>query len=116
MDAWFAAAPAPPTSVSDVADHVDHVREVAGVDAIGIGSDFDGAPTMPAGLEDVSCFPALFAELRERGYVEGDLRKIAGGNLLRVLKETQRVSARIRAERPPSTATIEELDGTGTTR
>jgi membrane dipeptidase len=116
MDAWFAAAPAPPTSVSKVADHVDHVREIAGVDAIGIGSDFDGAPTMPAGLEDVSCFPALFAELRERGYVDGDLRKIAGGNLLRVLRQAEYVAARMQQERPPSTATIVELDSAGSTR
>jgi membrane dipeptidase len=116
MDAWFASTPAPPASVSDVADHIDHVREVAGIDAVGIGSDFDGVPSMPDGLADVSCYPALFAELRGRAYSDEDLRKIAGGNLLRVLRETERISARIRGERPPSTATIEELDGTGTTR
>jgi membrane dipeptidase len=114
MDAWFDAAPPPPASLSDVADHVDHVRAIAGVDAIGIGSDFDGAPTMPAGLEDVSRFPALFAELSGRGYSDEDLRKVAGRNLLRVLRETEHVSARIREERPPSTATIEELDGAAT--
>jgi membrane dipeptidase len=111
MDAWFDAAPAPPASVSDVADHVNHVREIAGIDAVGIGSDFDGAPTMPGGLEDVSRFPTLFAELSERGYGDEDLQKVAGRNVLRVLRETERVSSRLREERGPSTATIEELDG-----
>jgi membrane dipeptidase len=115
MDAWFASAPAPTASVSDVADHVDHVRELAGIDAVGIGSDFDGVPSMPEGLGDVSCYPALFAELHRRGHGEEDLRKIAGGNVLRVLRETERVAARVREERPPSTATIEELDSAGTT-
>jgi membrane dipeptidase len=111
MDAWFEAQPRPQASVSDVADHVDHVREVAGIDAVGIGSDFDGAGPMPDGLEDVSRYPALFAELHGRGYSDEDLRRIAGGNVLRVLRETEHVSARLREERPPSTATIEELDG-----
>ncbi|MFL5736192.1 MAG: dipeptidase [Actinomycetota bacterium] len=115
MDAWFDAVGRPPASVSDVADHVDHIREVAGIEAIGVGSDFDGAGPMPDGLEDVSRYPMLFEELRSRGYSDEELRKIAGGNLLRVLRETERVSARIREERPPSTATIEELDGAGTT-
>jgi len=101
MDAWFASTPPPAASVSDVADHVDHVRELAGIDAVGIGSDFDGVPSMPEGLEDVSCYPALFAELHRRGHGEEDLRKIAGGNVLRVLRETELVSARLREERPP---------------
>ncbi len=113
MDSWFASSPPPAASVSDVADHVDHVRDVAGLDAVGIGSDYDGVPSMPEGLEDVSRYPALFAELHERGYADEDLRKIAGRNLLGVLRETERVSARLREERPPSTATIEELDGAG---
>jgi membrane dipeptidase len=111
MDEWFSSTLAPTASVSDVADHVDHFRELAGIEAVGIGSDFDGVPSMPEGLEDVSCYPALFAELHERGYADEDLRKIAGGNLLRVLRETERISSRLREERGPSTATIEELDG-----
>jgi membrane dipeptidase len=97
--------------VSDVADHIDHVREVAGIDHIGIGSDFDGAPTMPEGLEDVSCYPALLDELASRGYGRDDIMKIAGRNVLRVTREVERTGARLRAERPPSKATLEELDG-----
>jgi membrane dipeptidase len=111
MDEWFESVGRPPASVSDVADHVDHIRDIAGIDAVGIGSDFDGAGPMPDGLEDVSRYPSLFEELRSRGYSDDDLRKIAGRNVLRVLRDAERVSERLRAERPPSTATIETLDG-----
>jgi len=83
---------------------------VAGVDHVGIGSDFDGAPTMPEGLEDVSRYPALFEELASRGYRHEDLLQIVGRNLLRVMREAERTEARLRGERPPSKATIEELD------
>jgi len=110
MDAWSEANPGPHATVSDVADHIDHVREVAGVDHVGIGSDFDGAPTMPEGLEDVSRYPALFEELASRGYRHEDLMQIVGRNLLRVMREAERTEARLRGERPPSKATIEELD------
>jgi membrane dipeptidase len=111
MDVWFEANPGPPATVSDVADHIDHVRDVAGIDHIGIGSDFDGAPTMPEGLEDVSGYPALFEELASCGYGDGDLAKVAGRNVLRVMREAERMAARLRAERSPSKATIEHLDG-----
>jgi membrane dipeptidase len=110
MDAWFEANPGPPATVSEVADHIDRVRDVAGIDHIGIGSDFDGAPTMPEGLDDVSGYPVLFEELASRGYGDEDLRKIAGRNVLRVMREAERTGTRLRAERPPSKATIEELD------
>jgi len=110
MDAWFEANPGPPASMSDVADHIDHVRDVAGIDHIGIGSDFDGTPTMPERLEDVSRYPALFEELASRGYGHEDLVQIAGRNLLRVMREVERTEARLRGERLPSKATIEELD------
>jgi len=110
MDAWFEANLGPHATVSDVADHIDHVRDVAGIDHIGIGSDFDGAPTMPEGLEDVSQYPALFEELASRGYRDEDLMKIAGRNVLRVMREAERTEARLRGERPPSKATIDELD------
>src|SRR4030095_13969497 len=86
MDAWFEENPGPPASVSDVADHIDHVRDVAGIDYIGIGSDFDGAPTMPEGLEDVSRYPALFEELASRGYRHEGLMQIVGRDLLRVMR------------------------------
>jgi len=111
MDAWFEGHPAPPTSVADVADHVDHVREIAGIDHIGVGSDFDGAPSMPDGLEDVSCYPNLFAELVERGYSDQDLAGISCDNVLRVMREAEAVAERLRAERPPSLARIGDLDG-----
>jgi membrane dipeptidase len=104
MDVWERANEQIPASVGDVADHIDHIREVAGVDHVGIGSDFDGAPTMPEGLEDVACYPALFAELAERGYADEDLAKIAGRNVLRVMRTAEQVAERIQAERPPSTA------------
>ena len=111
MDAWLEANPGPPATVSDVADHIDYVREVSGIEHVGIGSDFDGAPTMPEGLEDVSRYPALFEELTSRGYSDEDVMKIAGRNLLRVMHEVERTGARMRAERPPSKATLEKWDG-----
>jgi len=97
MAAWRRANPSPhEASLSDVADHVDHVRKVAGIDHVGIGSDFEGFSGPPDGLEDVSCYPALLAELRRRGYSKADLKKVAGLNLLRVMREAEKVSARLR--------------------
>jgi membrane dipeptidase len=93
-----------------VADHIDHVRRVAGVDCVGIGSDFDGIPDTPQGLEGVDQFPALFAELARRGWSDDDLARLAGGNMLRVMREASAVAARLQASEPPSTATIEQLD------
>jgi membrane dipeptidase len=110
MDAWFEAQPTPPSSLTDVADHIDHIRDVAGVDAVGIGSDFDGVQGLPDGLGDVSRYPALFEELSSRGYGAKDLSKIAGRNVLRVMREAERVSSKLQDERPPSTASI-ALDG-----
>jgi membrane dipeptidase len=81
-------------TLGDVADHIDHVRDVAGIDAVGIGSDFDGAGRMPEGLEDVSRYPALFAELAARGYADDELQKVAGRNVLRVMREVERVASR----------------------
>src|SRR6185503_13178059 len=77
--------PAPAATLVQVADHIDHVARVAGHDHVGIGSDFYGSPDEPRGLEDVSRFPELFAELIRRGWSDADLKKLAGGNLLRVL-------------------------------
>ncbi len=103
----------PLATLTDVADHIEHVARVAGVDHVGIGSDFYGATgdDLIAGLEDVSRFPALFAELARRGWTDTDLAKLSRGNLLRAFAEVERVAARQRGERPPSLATIEELDG-----
>ncbi|WP_309102587.1 dipeptidase [Microbacterium sp.] len=76
----------PPVGIADAADHLDHIRDVAGIAAVGIGGDYDGTDEMPEGLEDVSCYPALFAELRRRGWSDDDLAATAHGNILRVLE------------------------------
>lgn len=86
--------------LADVADHIDHVRKVAGIDHVGIGSDFEGFDGAPDGLEDVSCYPALLAELSRRGYDREDLRKVAGSNLLRVMREAEKFSARLQRKGP----------------
>jgi membrane dipeptidase len=103
---WMKANPQPNATVSDVADHIDHVRKVAGIDHIGIGSDFDGIDFGPVGLEDVSDFPNLFAELLRRGYSEADLKKISGLNMLRAMRAMEATAQRLRASRPPSLADI----------
>jgi membrane dipeptidase len=107
---WDRENPAPRATLSDVADHIEHVRKVAGVDHVGIGSDYDGVDDLPDGLPDVSSYPALFAELSRRGWSERDLRKLAGENVLRTMAAAERVAARLQRERPPSTKTISELD------
>ena len=105
------STPMPDATMADVIAHLEHVRDVAGIDHVGIGGDFDGIPTPVVGLEDVSTYPALFAELSRRGWSESDLRKLAGENTLRVWRAAEQAAARIRRERGPSTATIEQLDG-----
>jgi len=104
----------PRATIADVADHIEHVRDVAGIDHVGIGGDFDGITAVPVGLEDVSRYPALFAELSRRGWGEADMRKLAGENLLRVWRTAEAVAARLQRQRPASTKTIEELDGRAT--
>jgi membrane dipeptidase len=106
MEQWRAANPRPQATLAQVADHIEHVRKVAGVDHVGLGSDFDGITNVPVGLEDVSTFPQLFAELIRRGWSDDDLRKLAGRNLLRVMREAEGTSERLRKERQPSTMTI----------
>ncbi len=89
---WEAAHPVPEATLTQVADHIDHVRAVAGIDHVGIGGDYDGSAAMPAGLSDVSRYPALFAELLARGWTEPDCAALAGGNLLRVLRDAENVA------------------------
>ena len=108
---WTAENPPPAVTVSQLADHIDHLVKLAGVEHVGIGSDFDGGEHMPVDLEDVSGFPNLIAELLRRGYTDDDVRGIARGNILRVMRGAEAAARRIQAERPPSEATIEELDG-----
>jgi membrane dipeptidase len=101
LSVWRKAHPEPPpATVADVANHIDHIRKVAGIDHIGIGSDFEGYHSSLKGLEDVSCYPALLAELMRRGYSKDDLKKIAGLNVLRVLREAEKVSAKLQRETP----------------
>ncbi|MFC7532843.1 dipeptidase [Actinoplanes sp. GCM10030250] len=90
--AWLAAHPKPSATVAQVADHVEHAREVAGADHIGLGGDFDGTPEVPVGLADVSGYPRLFEELRDRKWDDADLEKLASGNMLRVLREADRAA------------------------
>ena len=111
MEEWFAVHPDPPATIGDVADHADHIRDVAGIGALGVGGDIDGADQMPEGLGDVAAYPALFAELAARDYSDEDLAGVAGRNVLRLMRQNERIASRLRGERPPSTATIEQLDG-----
>lgn len=105
-----AHGPCPKASLKDVADHIEHVAKVAGPDHVGIASDFWGGTT-PVGLEDVSKYPDLFAELIRRGWSDAHLRKLAGENLMRTFAQAETVAKRLRAQRPPSTARIEVSDG-----
>jgi membrane dipeptidase len=89
MEAWIASNASPKATIAQVADHIDHIRKVAGIDHIGIGGDFGGVDTLPEGLENVSKYPALFAELVRRGYTEAELAKIAQGNVLRVMRAAE---------------------------
>jgi membrane dipeptidase len=86
------ASTRPEASVDDVVRHIEHVREVAGVDHIGIGGDYDGCIVTPAGLEDVSTYPRLFEALADRGWSNEDLAKLAGGNVLRVLRDAEAIA------------------------
>ena len=111
FEEWKSTHPRPSATLAQVADHIDHVRKVAGRDHVGIGSDFDGIDTVPEGLEDVSRFPHLFAELIRRGWSDGDLKKLAGQNVLRAIRAAESAAARLQRVRQPSTRTIEQLDG-----
>jgi membrane dipeptidase len=116
LRAWRDAHPAPRATLSQVADQIEHIRDVAGIDHVGIGSDFDGITDVVVGLEDVSMFPALFAELARRGWSDEDLKKLAGENLLHAFARAEAVSARLHKERPPSNKTIAQLDSATTAR
>jgi membrane dipeptidase len=109
--AWAAQNPGPPATLSQVADHIDHIRKVAGIDHIGLGGDFDGITSVVKGLEDVSKYPDLVAELLRRGYSDADIRKILGGNVLRVMRQAEAVSRSLQSSRGPSLATLASLDG-----
>jgi membrane dipeptidase len=106
MAAWDTVAPeyeqahpVPQATLAQVADHIEHVRDVAGIAHVGVGGDYDGSAAMPAGLADVSCYPALFAELLARGWTEEDCAALAGGNVLRVLRDAQNLASAVPAAR-----------------
>jgi membrane dipeptidase len=111
LNKWREANPEPRATLSQVADHIDHIKKVAGIDHIGLGGDFDGITSVVAGLEDVSKYPSLVAELLRRGYSDDDVKKITGKNIQRVMREAEKVSKRLQSERGPSLARIEDLDG-----
>jgi membrane dipeptidase len=102
VDAWSKANPAPRATIADAADHIDHIRTVAGIDHVGLGGDFDGISSVVQGLEDVSTYPALTAELLRRGYKDDEIKKILGLNILRVMREAEKASARLQKERAAS--------------
>ncbi|PWB71547.1 MAG: membrane dipeptidase [Holophagae bacterium] len=101
LDSWYAANPMPKVTVAQLADHIDHIRRVAGIDHVGLGSDFDGLSSLPVGLEDVSGYPTLLAELANRGYSRDDLARVAGLNVLRVMAAAEQVAATLQATEPP---------------
>jgi membrane dipeptidase len=107
LAAWDAAHPAPHATLAQVADHAVHIREVAGIDHVGLGSDFDGIPTGPDGLDGVDKFPALLLELMRRGWSDADIAKIAGENVLRVMASAEKVAAQLRMTQQPSEAVLQ---------
>ncbi len=104
---WERRHPAPVATLGMVADHIDHIRKLAGVESVGIGSDFDGIPTTPTGLDGVDKYPALLLELARRGWTDAELAAVAGGNMLRVMRETEAVARRLQSTGKPSTLTID---------
>ncbi|HEU4939782.1 MAG TPA: dipeptidase [Vicinamibacterales bacterium] len=108
VDEWTTAHPAPRATLAEAANHIDHLRKVAGIDHIGLGSDFDGITQVPQGLEDVSKYPSLVAELLRRGYKDDEIRKILGQNILRVMRGVEKVAKRLQSERGPSTVLFQQ--------
>ena len=110
LAAWEKANPKPVVTLAQVADHIDHIAKVAGADHVGLGSDFDGLPELPVGLEGVETYPALLAELARRGWSDADLAKLTGGNVLRVMEGAERVAAGMKGE-VAATGTMAGVDG-----
>ena len=107
LERWEGEHPKPMTTVVNVADHIEHIRAVAGVDHVGLGSDFDGIPEAPSGLEAVDKYPVLLIELMRRGWSDADIAKVAGENVLRVMAEAEQVAAKLRASEAASEATVQ---------
>jgi membrane dipeptidase len=107
LKAWETAHPRPPVTVANVADHIEHIAKVAGYDHVGIGADLDGIPFTPDGLTGVQSYPLVFAELIRRGWSDANLAKLAGGNVLRALRQAEAVSASMKNE-PAALSPIDE--------
>lgn len=107
---WTRDHPQPPATLEDVVAHCEHVREVAGIEHVGLGGDYDGVEVLPAGLEDVSTYPALLEALADRGWSEADLARLTCRNVLRVMRAVEERSRELQATRAPSLARIEDLD------
>jgi membrane dipeptidase len=114
-DAWAVVAtersaerPPPRATLAQVADHIDHVRAVAGIDHVGIGGDYDGTDELPDGLQDVTCYPALIAELLARGWDDDECVKLMGGNVLRAFRAAETVSRSLGTRRGPATTDIDQ--------
>jgi membrane dipeptidase len=104
---WESEHPRPVTTLAQVADHIEHIRQIAGVDHVGLGSDFDGIPDAPQGIDAVDRYPALLMELMRRGWTDGEVAKVAGENVLRVMAGAEHVAAQLRAAKAPSEAGLE---------
>jgi membrane dipeptidase len=111
LEAWTRQNPSPKAALAQAADHIEYVRRTAGIDHVGIGSDFDGITSTPTGLGGVDGYPVLLAELLRRGWTDEEVKKLAGLNVLHAFREAEKVAERLRKERPASDALIEELDG-----
>jgi membrane dipeptidase len=109
LAAWQQQHPRPEVTLAQVADHVEHIRAIAGSDHVGLGSDFDGIPDAPRGLDGVNCYPALLQELMRRGWTDADIGKLAGGNVLRVMEAAQKVALRLQQSRAASNTLFESV-------
>jgi membrane dipeptidase len=108
---YRARNPEPQATLEDVVRHCEHIREVAGIDHVGVGGDYDGVEVLPRGMGDVTAYPALLEALAERGWSDGDLAKLTSGNILRVMREAEAGAKALQESRGPSLATFEQLDG-----
>ena len=108
---WIADHQRPKATIADVVAHVEHAREVAGVDHIGLGGDYDGVDELPVGLEDVSCYPALIDALLSRHWSEPDCSRLTSGNMMRVMRDAEIAAGLIQTSREPSAARMSDLDG-----
>jgi membrane dipeptidase len=108
MAEWERLHPPPTVTLADVADHLDYIRNIAGIESVGLGSDFDGISSTPDGLDGVDKYPALLVELARRGWSDADLAAVAGGNMLRVMRANEAVARQLQATELPSMAKIED--------